>query len=71
MNQASAVKRYKKAEIHAEKRLSAAADALCELHAAAVAAGFPVKGIDDTRITLQANCREYANFLNMRIERSL
>ena len=71
MSQVAAVKRYKKAEIQAEKALTAAADALVQLHMAASEAGMYTKGADDGRLTLQANCREYAGHLNMRIERNL
>lgn len=71
MSQVAAVKRYKKAEVQAGKALTAAADALQELYRAADEAGFYTKGADDGRLTLQANCREYAGFLNMRIERNL
>ena len=71
MNQAAAEKRYKRAEIQAEKALTAAAEALRQLHQTASEAGFYTKGVDDGRLILQANCREYAGFLGMRIERNL
>lgn len=71
MSEVAAAKRYKKAEIQAEKALTAAADALHQLHNAAKEAGFYTKGEDDGRLMLRANCREYAGFLNMRIERNL
>lgn len=71
MAQARAGDRYKKAEIKAQKHLSAAADALRDMYKAAVEAELPVKGLDDTRLTLQQSCREYAEFLAVRIERNL
>jgi hypothetical protein len=71
MSEVAAVKRYKKAEIQAEKALTAAADALTQLHKTAADAGFYTKGADDGRLLLQSSCREYADFLNMRIERNL
>ncbi|PRC93064.1 hypothetical protein [Solimicrobium silvestre] len=62
--QATAMKRYTKSAIQAEKHLRAAANALAEMHHASKPAGIPIRGLDDTRLTLQENCREYANFLN-------
>lgn len=62
----AAQKRHMQAMVLAQKHLDAAASALAQMHAAAVELGLPVKGQDDTRITLQTNCREYANFLSTR-----
>lgn len=64
----AAMKRHNKAMVDAAKHLDAAATALHQMHMAAIEEGLPVKGQDDTRITLQASCREYAGFLAMRIE---
>lgn len=64
--QATAIKQYMKASVTAEKHLDAAATALAQMHCYALAAGLPVKGQDDTRITLQEKCREYAGFLSRR-----
>lgn len=64
MSQATAIKRHDKAMIQAEKHLYAAAKALAVMYISAKEAGFPVKGLDDTRVTLQEKCREYAGYLN-------
>lgn len=44
MSLVAATKRYKKAEVQAEKALTAAADALKQLHSAAFEAGLYTKG---------------------------
>lgn len=67
-NLAASIKRHNKAMADAAIHLDAAATALHQMYMAAIEMGLPVKGLDDTRITLQANCREYAGFLTMRIE---
>lgn len=69
MSTPAAMKRYRKAMIDAEKHLSAAATALQEMYNAAVAAGLPVRGLDDTRVTLRDNCREYADHLCVHINK--
>lgn len=69
MTTPAAMKRYKKAMIDAEKHLSAAAAALTEMYNAAKAAELPVRGLDDTRVTLKDNCIEYATYLSQVIER--
>ncbi len=45
-----------------------AAEAMLEIYRAADAAGLPgVRGIDDQRVTLSQNMREYAGFLESKI----
>jgi len=55
--------RYHTSMIKAEKHLRAAAEALRLMYYNAGVAGYPIKGIDDQRVTLQEECRDYAIYL--------
>ena len=62
------LQRYEKAEVKAAAALFKAAEALDELIRMARDADLPVRGADDSRITLASSNREYAYFLQDRID---
>ena len=63
------LKRHENAEVKAAAALFKAAEAMTELYKAAIEANLPgVRGADDNRVTLPAAMREYAFFLQDRID---
>lgn len=69
-DQLRAVKKYNDAMVKAEKHLRVAAEALRLMYYNAGEAGYPIKGIDDQRVTLQAECRDYAIYLESIISKA-